>query len=468
MTALWDAAEAAAATGGRNTAPWRACGVSIDSRNIAAGELFVALRGPNHDGHAFAAAAFARGAAAALVDRPVGGLPEGAPLIEVEDTLAALGGLGAAGRARSAARILAVTGSVGKTGTKEALRLALSAYGETAASAGSLNNHWGVPLSLARLSKSARWGVFELGMNHPGEIRSLTRLVRPDLALVTTIEAAHLGFFDSLDAIADAKAEIFEGLQPGGAAVLNRDNSYYERLAAKAREAGARQILGFGADPGAEVRLLDCTCGPDGSSVTAGLAGRELRYRLAAAGRHWVMNSLAVLAALLALGLDPRPGAEALATLEALPGRGRRHALPWRGGILMLIDESYNASPVSVRAALAVLAETPPRDGGRRLAVLGDMLELGKESARLHRSLAEPIAAATVDRVFLIGSAVKDLQEALPERLRGGLWPDADAAMPFLLRLLQPGDVVSVKGSYGVGLARVVERLRARSAEPES
>ncbi|HEV2303521.1 MAG TPA: UDP-N-acetylmuramoyl-tripeptide--D-alanyl-D-alanine ligase, partial [Stellaceae bacterium] len=354
MNALWDAAEAAAATGGRNTAPWTAGGVSIDSRSLAAGELFVALRGPNHDGHDFAAVAFARGAAAALVDRPVAGLPERAPLLRVADTLAALARLGAAGRRRSAARVVAVTGSVGKTGTKEALRLALSAYGETSAAAGSLNNHWGVPLSLARLSKSARWAVFELGMNHPGEIRALTRLVRPHVALVTTIEPAHLGFFPSLEAIADAKGEIFEGLEPGGVAVLNRDNPYYERLAATARAAGAGEVIDFGADRRAAVRLLDCTSGPDGSTVAAALGSLTLSYRLPVPGRHWVMNSLAVLAALAALGLDPRPGAQALAALAALPGRGRRCRLPWRGGTLTLIDESYNASPAAVRAALAV------------------------------------------------------------------------------------------------------------------
>ena len=468
MSALWNSADAAAATGGSNAAPWSATGVSIDSRGIAAGELFVALRGPNHDGHDFVAAAFARGAAAALVDRPVAGLPEAAPLLDVEDTLVALARLGAAGRERSAARVAAVTGSVGKTGTKEALRLALSAYGETSASAGSLNNHWGVPLSLARLSRTARYAVFELGMNHPGEIRALTRLVRPHVALVTTIAEAHLGFFPSLEAIADAKAEIFEGLESGGAAVLNRDNAFYERLAARARQAGAAQVIGFGANPRAAVRLIDCTTVADGSTVAAGLAGGQLRYRLGVAGRHWVMNSLAVLAALFALGLDPRPGAEALAGLEALPGRGRRHRLPWGGGVLTLIDESYNASPAAVRAALAVLADTPPAAGGRRIAVLGEMLELGEESARLHRELAQPIAAAGVDRVFLIGSAIKALDDALPRSLRGGLWEDADAAMPSLLRLLQPGDVVSVKGSYAVGLGRVVERLRARSAEFET
>ena len=465
---LWQAAEAAAATGGRNTASWAASGVSIDSRSLAAGELFVALRGPNHDGHDFAAAAFARGAAAALVDRPVAGLAEPAPLLEVDDTLAALARLGAAGRRRSAARVVAVTGSVGKTGTKEALRLALAAYGDSFASAGSLNNHWGVPLSLARLPQSARWAVFELGMNHPGEIAALTRLVRPHAALVTTIEPAHLGYFPSLEAIADAKAEIFEGLEAGGAAILNRDNPYFERLAAKARAAGAGSVIGFGADPHAEVRLLDCSIGPDGSTVSAAFAGGELRYRLAVPGRHWVQNSLAVLGVLLGLGLDPRPGAHALARLEALPGRGRRRLLPWRGGALTLIDESYNASPASVRAALAVLADTRPGPGGRRLAVLGDMLELGEESARLHRELAAPLADAGIDRVLLIGRAIKALHEVLPDRVRGGLWDDADAAMPSLLRLLQPGDVVTVKGSYGVGLARVVERLCARSAEPET
>ena len=467
MSPLWTAAEAAQATGGAGSAQWVAAGVSIDTRSLAPGDLFVALHGPNHDGHDFIAAAFPRGAAAAMVDRDIAGLPPGAPLLRVSDTLAGLTALGRAGRARSAARIVAVTGSVGKTGTKEALRLALGACGATFASAGSLNNHWGVPLSLARLPPKAAYGVFELGMNHAGEIAALTRLARPHIAVITTVEPVHLGYFRSVEAIADAKAEIFLGLEPSGSAVLNRDNPHFARLAAAARAAGAK-IIGFGADPQAEIRLVDSVIGPQGSSVAAAVAGRVLRFRLNVPGRHWVMNALAVLGAAQAAGCDLEAAAAALAALEAPPGRGRRHTVPWRGGGLTLIDESYNASPAAMRAALAVLGAIAPKASGRRVAVLGDMLELGRAGESLHRALAEPIAAAAIDRVFLVGGEMAALAEALPAPRRGGLWPTAEAAIPELLRFLRPGDVVTIKGSYGVRMGRIVERLLTHSAQFET
>jgi UDP-N-acetylmuramoyl-tripeptide--D-alanyl-D-alanine ligase len=466
MAPLWTAMSAAAATGGVATGDWAATGVSIDSRTVMPGDLFVALRGPRHDGHDFVRAALAR-AKAAVVDRDVADLSQGAPLLRVADTFAALGALAAAARRRSRARIVAVTGSVGKTGTKEALARALSACGPTTASAGSLNNHWGVPLSLARMPADAAYGVFELGMNHKGEIAALTRLVRPHVAVITTVEPAHLGFFPSVEAIADAKAEIFLGLEPGGTAVLYRDNPHFERLAAAARRCGAT-VLGFGVAADAAMRLAECELRADGSAVAASIAGTVLRYELPVPGRHWVTNSLAVLAAVHAVGADMAHAAAALAGLEAPAGRGRRHELAWQGGRLMLIDESYNASPASMRAALAVLAAIPPGPGGRRIAVLGDMLELGKAAPRLHRDLAEPIAAAAVDRVFLVGAAMASLHEALPEGRRGGLWRCADMAIPSLVSFLRPGDVVTVKGSYGVGTGRIVERLCAGSAGPET
>lgn len=468
MTALWTAADAAAATGGSSPTAWAATGVSIDTRSLAVGDLFVALHGPNHDGHDFVAAALDRGAAAAMVDRAVPQLPTSFPLLRVADTLTGLAALGAAGRNRSQARIVAVTGSVGKTGTKEALRLALSSSGPTYASAGGLNNHWGAPLSLARLPPEAGYGVFELGMNHPGEIASLIRLVRPHIAVITTVEPVHLGFFPSVEAIADAKAEIFLGLEPGGAAVLNRDNPHYARLAAAAKRTGAVEILGFGTHPEAAARLVDCVLDSRGSTVEAVISGSTLRFRVPVPGRHWVMNTLAVLAAAQAAGAAVDRAAEALAQLQALPGRGRRHQLAWRSGTLTVIDESYNASPPSMRAALAVLAATEPGTGARRVAVLGDMLELGDASEHLHRELAEPVATAEVDRVFLIGEAIAALHEVLPEGKRGGLWRSPEEAMPALLRFLEPGDVVTVKGSRGVRVSRVVELLRAQSAQPES
>jgi len=460
MTPLWSAADAAAASGGRNAAPWFASGVSIDSRTVVAGDLFVALRGPHHDGHDFVGPALERGAAAAVVDRQIAGLSAGAPLLRVADTFAALNALGVAARARSRARIVAITGSVGKTGTKEALRLALAASGPTFASSGSLNNHWGVPLSLARLPPDAVYGVFELGMNHPDEIIGLGRLVRPHVAVITTVEPVHLGFFGSVEAIADAKAEIFSGLEPGGIAVLNRDNRHYARLAVAAARAGAA-VIGFGADPEAAVRLADFRLEPEGSSFAADCRGTMLCCRLRVAGRHWVCNALAVLGATAAVGADLGGAAAALARFEALPGRGRRYRLAWGGGAVTLIDESYNASPPAMAAALAVLGAVEPSAGGRRIAVLGDMLELGAAAEELHRRLARPLAAAKVDRVFLVGTVMAALFEVLPEPLRAGLWRCAEAAIPALFEFLRAGDVVMIKGSHAAQVDRIVERLRA-------
>ena len=467
MMPLWTARDAAAATGGSSITDWAATGVSIDTRSLATGDLFVALRGPNRDGHAFVGTALERGAAAAVVDREIPGLST-MPLLRVADTFAGLAALGSAARKRTDARILAVTGSVGKTGTKEALCLVLAACGPTFASAGGLNNHWGVPLSLARMPPEVAYGIFELGMNHSGEISGLARLARPHVAVITTVESAHLGFFPSVEAIADAKAEIFLGLEAGGIAVLNRDNPHYTRLAAAAERTGAAEVVSFGTHRAATVRLLDCVLEPRSSMIKVALPGFTVRVRLPVPGRHWVMNTLAVLAAVTAAGADPRRAAEALAGLRELPGRGRRHELSWRSGRLTLIDESYNASPAAVCAALAVLAAIPLALGARRVAVLGDMLELGEATERLHRELAERLAATKVDRVFLVGTAVAALYDALPESRRGGLWPTADEAIPELLRFLRAGDVIMVKGSRGIGLGPIVERLRAESVRPET
>jgi UDP-N-acetylmuramoyl-tripeptide--D-alanyl-D-alanine ligase len=467
MTPLWTAAEAAAATGGHHRTDWIASGVSIDSRTLAAGDLFIALAGPRHDGHDFLGTALARGAAAAMVHRDPDPAPAAPPLLRVADTFAGLNALGAAARARGRARIAAVTGSVGKTGTKELLRLALAVAGPTFAAAGNLNNHWGVPLSLARLPADAAYAVFELGMNHAGEIAGLARLVRPHVAVITTLGPAHLGFFPSVEAIADAKAEIFLGLEPGGTAVLNRDDPHYDRLAGAARAAGAAAVLGFGVHPEADLRLAECAPDAAGHTFAASFCGTELNCRLPVPGRHWVTNALAAVAAAAALGADPARAAAALVGFAALPGRGRRYRIPWGGGEVTLIDESYNASPPAMAAALAVLGATTPKAGGRRIAVLGDMLELGAESDRLHRGLAGPLAAAAVDRVFLVGAAVAALAAALPTAMRGGLWPSADEAIPAIFEFLRAGDVVMVKGSHAARADRIAARLRARAA-PEA
>lgn len=460
--ALWTAAEAQAATGGKAVGAWRARGVSIDSRSLRPGDLFVALQGAR-DGHAFVADALARGAAAAVVaERPLG-LPAEAPLLIVPDTLAALHALGAAARARSRARLVAVTGSVGKTGTKEALWRALARSGLTHASAASHNNLYGVPLSLARLPAQAAYGVFEIGMNHAGEITPLVRLVRPHVAIITNVEAVHLEFFSSVEAIADAKAEIFAGLEPGGVAVLNRDNPQFDRLRAHAEAQGVGRIIGFGEHREAEARLIRASLLADHSLVAAEICGQPMTYRLGIPGRHWVINSLAVLAAVAALGGDLAAAAAALADLTALSGRGARHDLALAGGTALLIDESYNASPPAMRAALAALAATPIGPQGRRIAVLGDMLELGAQAPQLHRALAEDVVRLGIDLVFAAGPQMRALFTALPASCRACHAETSTGLVGPVREALRPGDAIMVKGSLGSRMAVIVDALLGRT-----
>ncbi len=461
MSPLWSAQEAAAATGGQAIGDWQAGGVSIDSRTVGSLDLFVALVGPKFDGHRFVADALKKDAAAAVVSERPAMLDDDAPLLIVADTQRALEDLGRAARARSEARVIAVTGSVGKTGTKEALLRALDAQGRAFASAGSLNNQWGVPLSLSRLPRDADYGVFELGMNHPGEIDVLTRMVRPHVAIITTIEPAHLGFFASVEAIADAKAEIFAGLEPHGAAVLNRDNAYFDHLAKAAAARGVKHIVGFGTHDKADVRLIDYTLSATGSKVEASVMGRTIHYSIALPGRHWVMNSLAVIAAVDAAGGDAGAAAASLENLPQLAGRGARHRIIIGGGTAELIDESYNASPASMRAAFAVLAGINPGPNGKRIAVLGEMLELGDESARLHAELAQPLIAADVAQVFTLGDAMRALDDALPPQRRGGHAASITELTEMLRRNLQPGDVVTAKGSHGSRIYELVAQLIA-------
>jgi UDP-N-acetylmuramoyl-tripeptide--D-alanyl-D-alanine ligase len=458
---LWHADEVLAAVGGSGPGGWRASGVSIDSRTLEPGDLFVALRGPRHDAHAFVADAFARGAAAAVVAADAE-ISAAGPLVRVADTQQALEALGRAARDRSRARIVALTGSVGKTGTKEALRRVLGAQAPTHASAASHNNRWGVPLSLARMPADAAFAVFELGMNRPGEIRTLVAQVRPEVALVTWVAAAHIGFFPDEAAIARAKAEIFEVDPAPAVAVLPADNPHEPLLREVARRAGIRRILRFGNAPGCDVRLLGLRLHATGSEVEADVAGQPLGFRLAAPGRHWAMNTLAVLATVLALGADVGAAAAALAGFEPPSGRGRRLelALP-EGGTVLLLDESYNANPESMRAALAVLALQP----GRRIAVLGDMAELGDHAPGLHAGLAPAVEAAGPAEVHLCGAQMRHLYEVLPARLRGVLAPDAEALLPELRARLRPGDVVLVKGSNASKMARLVEALQRPAAE---
>ncbi|MBI1205691.1 MAG: UDP-N-acetylmuramoylalanyl-D-glutamyl-2,6-diaminopimelate--D-alanyl-D-alanine ligase [Azospirillum sp.] len=458
---LWMAETAAVATGGRASGAWRATGVSIDSRSLAPGDLFVALHGPNHDGHDHVAAALAKGAAAAVVERVPAALGADAPLLLVKDTQAGLERLGVAARARSSAQVIAVTGSVGKTGTKEALKTCLSTQGSTYATAGSLNNHWGVPLSLARLPADAAFGVFELGMNHAGEIGPLSRQVSPQVAVITTVEPAHLEFFGSVEAIADAKAEIFEGMSPQGAAILNRDNPHFGRLAAAARKAGLGRVWSFGAHDQADARVVDCSIHATCSAVSAVIGRERLQYCISLPGRHWVINSLGVLLAVKAAGADPVSAARALSQLTAVKGRGTRARVRLAQGTVLVIDESYNASPIAMEAAFQVLAKIDPGAGGRRIAVLGDMLEMGSRSSELHAALAPSLLAAGIDLVFTCGAQMEHLHHQLPPARRGDHAPDSSGLAEAVAGSVRGGDVVLIKGSAGSRMGRVVAALEA-------
>jgi len=469
--ALWtiEAMAAAMRATRAGALPASVAGLSIDSRTVGRGEAFFAIRGENRDGHDFVAGAVENGAGLAVVaaERRAQ-MPKDAPLLVVPDVLAALGDLAGAARARSPARVIAITGSVGKTGTKDALHLVLAREGETHASAASYNNQWGVPLSLARVPASARFGVFEIGMNHAGEITPLTRLVRPHVAIVTAIEPAHLEYFGSIEAIADAKAEIFLGLEPGGVALINRDSAQFDQLTARAAAAGAARVLSFGAHASAEARLIDASLKPDCSIVRADILGADVTYKVGAPGRHVVLNSLAVLAAAALVGADVAVCALALVSLAAPVGRGRRAALEFPDGSAVLIDESYNANPASMRAALALLGQAPVGPQGRRIAVLGDMLELGPPAAELHRALVEPVLANAVDLLYCAGPLMQALWQALPSERRGGYADTAAALEPAVVAAIRAGDAVMVKGSLGSRMGPIVKALERHYARHQA
>lgn len=463
---LWTGDDVALATNdqlasGASPVDWQANGVSIDSRTCAPGDLFIAIAGPNFDGHDYVADALSAGAAGAIVSRIPAG-QEGSPnLLAVDDCEAALTALGRFARDRSDAKFVCVTGSVGKTSTKDGLAAALGACGATHATQGNLNNHWGAPLTLARMPADAAYGVIELGMNHAGELTPLSQLARPDVAVITTIEAVHLEFFDSVCAIAEAKAEVFAGLGGKGVAVLNRDNAYFALLSTTAAEQGVKRIIGFGASPEADARLVATNFDDDGSDVTADIDGHTVHYRLNAPGRHRVINSLAVLAAVAGLEANLDAAAAALGDVAIARGRGRRHRVATAGGDYVVIDDSYNASPASMRAAFDVLGDVHPEDAGRRIAVLGDMLELGPEAAKLHAGLARNLAAIGADQVFTAGNFMAALTEALPRRMRGGHAATPEQLLPIVRAAVRAGDVVLVKGSLGSRVGSIAEALIA-------
>ncbi len=464
MSALWTSADAEAATLGHASAAFAATGMSIDTRTLKPGDLFVALKGEARDGHEFVRAAFNGKAAAALVSRTPDGVNDAAPLLTVANTQRGLEDLARAARARSHGKIVAVTGSAGKTTTKEMLRLALGALGATHASAASYNNHWGVPLSLAAMPRETEFGVFEIGMNHFGEIRALVGFVKPHVALVTTIAPAHLEFFGSCDAIADAKSEIFEAVLPGGAAVLPADSPYADRLRARARQAGASRILSFGNDAKADARIVAIHDAGEGMKLEADILGRSVHTRLRASGAHLASNAVGALLAVAALEGDVLNAAAALSDFTALKGRGARSRIPFGSGSIELIDESYNANPASMAAALEVLSRAQPAVGGRRIAVLGDMLEMGPEGKAHHARLARNIEDAHVDLVFANGLQMQALWDALPASRRGTYGATSADIAPQLLTALRPWDIVMVKGSLGSRMAVIVDALKSRAS----
>jgi len=457
MKPLWTAADAASATGGMANADFSATGISIDTRSLQPGDLFVALSAAR-DGHEFVAQAFARGAAAALVTH----VPEGVsgPCLVVPDVLAALTALGAAGRARSRARVVAVTGSVGKTSTKEMLRDMLAEFGSVHAAEASFNNHWGVPVTLARLPAGADFAVIEIGMNQPGEIAPLARLARPHVALITTIAPAHLANMGSMEAIAREKASVFEGLEPDGTAIYNTDTDTAHILAQHA--ARAAQVLSFG-EQGGDARLTELRTTPDALVVRAEVGVMPVLLRLTDAGRHFAMNGLGCLLVAQALGLDLAMAAQALGRWRPPAGRGQRETVLLDHADdsgFILIDDAFNANPTSMDAALEVLAASQPGPGGRRIAILGDMLELGPDEEALHRAIAGHPALETVAVVHCVGPRMAALWHELPAHQRGKAVTQAEDLGARAHQLVRDGDVVLVKGSKGSLVSRVVDALR--------
>lgn len=458
---IWSAAEAASATGGTRYGDWTVTGLSIDTRTIRPGDLFVALKGDRMDGHDYVGEALAKGAGAVMVSHVPVGVKHDAPMLVVGDTFTGLQALGQASRNRCGAKIIAITGSVGKTGTKEMLARGFAALGQTHASQGSFNNHWGVPFSLASMHAGCDYGIFEIGMNHSGEIAPLSRMVRPDVAIITTVEPVHLENFPSVDAIADAKAEIFEGLAPGGTAIINRDNPHFARLLAAARVKGVK-ALSFGENDQAEARMEECLLAANGSRIKARILDEDIVFTLQIPGKHIALNALSVLLAVKAVNGNMKAAVLALETIQPVAGRGNREMLNIgdRNNPVMLIDESYNASPVAMKAAFRVLALVDPGRGGRRIAILGDMLELGAEGPRLHAELVMPLQAANVSLVYTCGPLMKNLHDALPPQNRGEHKETSKDLAQIVPDVLVPGDVVMVKGSNGSRMDIVVEAMR--------
>ncbi|WP_306752623.1 UDP-N-acetylmuramoyl-tripeptide--D-alanyl-D-alanine ligase [Paracoccus actinidiae] len=446
---LWTAEEAAAATGGRAQGVWAASGVSIDTRTIQPGDLFVALTDAR-DGHDFVAQALDKGASAALVSRIPDGVASNAPLLIVPDVLAALEGLGRAGRKRMTGKVVAITGSVGKTSTKDMARVALTGQGRIHAAEASYNNHWGVPLTLARMPRHTDFAIIEIGMNHPGEIAPLSRLARPHVAMITTVAAAHLEAFGAIEGIAREKGAIFEGLEPIGHAIIPEDLPVTQILRDCADAAGAL-VMGFGRD--GQAKLMQAKTDDGTLKCRARISGETLDFTLQTTGSHFALNAVGVLAALAAAGADVKEAAMRLG--DWLPPKGRGAVEDLAG--LRLIDDAYNANPTSLSAGLATLAAL---GGGRRVAILGDMLELGADEIPMHRDMAHDPSMVQVDLVHSAGPRMRHLHDALPPAKRGVWAETAEELAARVVDLVTPGDVVLVKGSKSSKISRVVDALR--------
>lgn len=470
MEYLWSIPDMLTAMNGRahGDMPEGITGISIDSRNIDQGGAFFAIKGDRFDGHEFVTSALANGAGVLVVaEEKIPSLVRlTAPMIIVEDVLVAMEALGRAARERVSGKIIAVTGSVGKTTAKEMLRTALNPSGKIHASVASFNNHWGVPLTLARMPKNIDFGIFEVGMNHSGEIRTLIDMVKPDVGIITTVEAAHMGNFNDITEIADAKSEIMEGLVSDGTIVLNRDNDQYDRLMARVDELGlSKNSKSFGVDKKSDFRLISSKNHNDCSCFHMTIDGEEVAVKLGAPGHHLVQNALGVLGVCSIVGADIALAALALADFSAEKGRGARTQCTIGDGTFTLIDESYNANPASMRAAISLLSSTEVGRGGRRIAVLGDMLEMGRFSEALHAELAGPLHEAKVDIVALSGRDMNHLADVLRGEIQVYYRTDINAIIDWLITKLRPGDVVMVKSSFGVGFGKVVKKLQDQFPE---
>lgn len=464
---LWSFLEVVDAVRGQaHGKAWQANNISIDSRYVTAGDLFIALKGERVDGHDYVSEALQKGAVAAVVEKIPANLPATSSVVVVPNSEQALRDLATTARARSNATTIAVTGSVGKTSTCHALRFLLSQQAPTHGSAGSQNNHLGVPLNLARLPREARYGIFELGMNHPGEIAPLSRLVRPQVAVITTIAAVHIEYFsDGESGIAREKASIMAGVPSDGSVILNADNPHFPLLFEEGKRYGLRQIYSFGTAPHLYAYVKDSQLSAAGSSIDASIAGQKLRYRIPGSGRHHVLNSVMILATIAAAGGNVAQAAEDFAMLPLPDGRGRVHRLPWGDGQLTLIDDSYNASPVSMRAMIESLALHTPSGNGRRIVVLADMLELGDATASAHAALAQVILENKIDLVFCVGANMAHLAKALPPDRLAFHSPTFETITDALLPALRSGDVVAVKGSRG-GRLHPTSRMYRLAVEP--